>query len=93
VFGDRRVSWGEFDHRVNRVANALLESGLDNGDRVALLGLNCIETLEIMEWTNERVGKHQKVRRLEFHNDEFTRNPLGKLMKRKLREPYWRGHE
>lgn len=43
----------------------------------------------LMEWTNERVGKHQRLKRLEFQTKEFPRNALGKLLKRKLREPYW----
>lgn len=48
VCGDRRVTWAEFDRRVNKVANALLAAGLQKGDRVSLLALNSIQTLEIM---------------------------------------------
>lgn len=48
VFGERRVSWAEFDRRVNRVARALIEAGLRPGDRVSLLALNSIETVEMM---------------------------------------------
>ncbi|SHJ33231.1 Acyl-CoA synthetase (AMP-forming)/AMP-acid ligase II [Desulfatibacillum alkenivorans DSM 16219] len=46
--GDRQVTWGEFDARVNQVANALIKAGLKKGDKAALLSLNCIEALEIM---------------------------------------------
>ena len=40
-------SWLEVDQRVNRLANALLASGLGSGDRVAVLAGNCPEYLEI----------------------------------------------
>ena len=33
----RSVTWGEFDKRVNRVANALLAMGLQKRDKVAVL--------------------------------------------------------
>lgn len=48
IHKDQRMSWLEFDRRVSRVANALLEAGLHKGDKVGLLGLNCIETLEML---------------------------------------------
>ncbi len=48
VCGESRVSWGEFDKRVSKVANTLLESGLKKGDKVALLALSSIEALEII---------------------------------------------
>ncbi len=51
VCGDRRVTWAEFDCRVSKVANALIAAGLQKGDKVSLLGLNSIETLEIMYGT------------------------------------------
>ncbi len=40
VFGDRSWTFAELDAAVNRVANALLGSGLENGDRVAAYGRN-----------------------------------------------------
>ena len=44
----RRVSYGELDERVRRLANALsVELGLDKGERVAVLSKNCIEYMEI----------------------------------------------
>jgi long-chain acyl-CoA synthetase len=51
VFGDRRVTWAEFDKRVSKVANALVAAGLQKGNKVSLLGLNSIRTLEIMYGT------------------------------------------
>jgi acyl-CoA synthetase (AMP-forming)/AMP-acid ligase II len=37
----RSVTWGEFDRRVNRVANALLAMGLQKRDKVAVLASTC----------------------------------------------------
>ncbi len=42
-----RYSWKELDARVDRVANALLATGLGKGDRVALLLSNCPEYMEL----------------------------------------------
>lgn len=59
---------------------------------MALVRLNQDATVNeeaLMDWTNSRVAKHQKVRRLEFRTEEFPRNALGKLLKRELRAPYW----
>jgi long-chain acyl-CoA synthetase len=43
----RRVSFGELDSRVRRLANALAARGLAKGDRVAVLAKNAIEYFEI----------------------------------------------
>ena len=49
VDGTRRVSWAEFADRTTRLANALLgELGVRPGDRVAFLGENCLEGLELL---------------------------------------------
>ncbi|MEO1081691.1 MAG: long-chain-fatty-acid--CoA ligase [Pseudomonadota bacterium] len=45
----RRISYGELDERVRRLANGLRGTmGLEKGDRVAILSRNCIEYLELM---------------------------------------------
>jgi acyl-CoA synthetase (AMP-forming)/AMP-acid ligase II len=43
----RRVSFGELDARVRKLANALAARGLAKGDRVAVLAKNSIEYFEI----------------------------------------------
>ena len=48
VCGDRKVNWAEFDARASKVHDALLKAGLKKGDKVGLLALNSIETLEVM---------------------------------------------
>jgi acyl-CoA synthetase (AMP-forming)/AMP-acid ligase II len=39
----RSLSYGEAGREANRLANALVASGLDRGDRIAVLAKNCIE--------------------------------------------------
>jgi acyl-CoA synthetase (AMP-forming)/AMP-acid ligase II len=41
----------------------------------------------IREWANARLGKHQRISRLEIVT-ELPRNALGKVLKRVLREQY-----
>jgi acyl-CoA synthetase (AMP-forming)/AMP-acid ligase II len=47
VCGDCRLTFAEFNQRVNRLANALLDTGLHYGDKVATILDNSIEVLEI----------------------------------------------
>jgi len=46
VFRGRRMTWGELDERVNRLANGLAGLGVSKGDRVGFVFPNCIEYLE-----------------------------------------------
>jgi len=48
VIDGKRVSWGDFEAGVARVANALIDAGLEKGDRVSLLSKNCQQGLEII---------------------------------------------
>jgi long-chain acyl-CoA synthetase len=43
---------------------------------------------ELRVWGNERLGKSQRVSRVEFRTS-FPRNALEKVVKRGLRDPYW----
>ena len=47
-YKDKRFSYREFNERINRLAHALLESGVEKGDKVAFMLLNCNELFEIM---------------------------------------------
>jgi acyl-CoA synthetase (AMP-forming)/AMP-acid ligase II len=48
VQGDRRVTWSEFDRRANGIAQALLDAGVAEQDKVAQYLYNCPEYLESM---------------------------------------------
>lgn len=43
----REITWSIFDEKANRVANMLIERGVEKGDRVAILMFNCLEWLPI----------------------------------------------
>ena len=42
----KEVTWKEFDERANRIANALVDRGVDKGDKVIHLMMNSINWLE-----------------------------------------------
>jgi acyl-CoA synthetase (AMP-forming)/AMP-acid ligase II len=48
-----------------------------------------VDEQTLKTWVNERVGRTQRLAAVEFR-DELPRSALGKLLKRDLREPYWR---
>ncbi|MEE3333807.1 MAG: class I adenylate-forming enzyme family protein [Ruminococcus sp.] len=43
----KQLTWGEFDVRANRFANLLLTRGIQKGDKVAILLMNCLDWLPI----------------------------------------------
>ncbi len=43
----REITWGVFEEKANRLANALLSRGIRKGDKVAILMMNCLEWLPI----------------------------------------------
>ena len=51
-----------------------------------------IEPAELMTWTNERLGKTQRIVGVEFR-DALPRSSIGKVLKRELRAPYWAGRD
>ncbi|MBM7365337.1 class I adenylate-forming enzyme family protein [Gordonia hydrophobica] len=48
ICGDRELTYGMLGERASRFANALAERGVAQGDRVALLGDNSLESLELL---------------------------------------------
>lgn len=43
----REITWNVFDEKANRLANLLLSRGIKQGDKVAILLMNCLEWLPI----------------------------------------------
>ena len=43
----RQITWSVFDEKANRVANMLLERGIQRGQKCAVLLMNCLEWLPI----------------------------------------------
>jgi acyl-CoA synthetase (AMP-forming)/AMP-acid ligase II len=55
VFEDQRLTFAQFNRRVNRLANALLDLGLQKGDKVAMILPNCLEMLDLY-WAVSKIG-------------------------------------
>lgn len=55
VFQEKRLSFLEFNKRVNRCANALQGLGIEKGHKVATILPNCLELLEIY-WAVAKIG-------------------------------------
>jgi long-chain acyl-CoA synthetase len=47
---------------------------------------------ELLSWAKERVAGFKRPRSVDFA-EELPRNPTGKLLKRVLRDPYWKDSE
>ena len=47
VCGEQRLTWGQLDARTNRVANMILEMGVDKGDNIAILSANSVAYAEL----------------------------------------------
>ena len=48
VFGENRVSWGEMNRGINRVANRLIACGVARGEKVAVLMRTSLEHFYLM---------------------------------------------
>lgn len=48
ICGTTQRTWAEFDANINRVAHALIDSGLKTGDKVAIVMQNSVEMLEVL---------------------------------------------
>jgi len=55
VFNHHRLTFKEFNGRVNRFANAMLNLGVAKGDKIATILPNCLELLEIY-WAVAKIG-------------------------------------
>src|SRR5216684_1902335 len=55
VFEEHRLTYRQFDRRVNRAANAFRELGVNKGDKVATLLTNSLELLEVY-WAAAKIG-------------------------------------
>lgn len=55
VFGEQRLSFSDFNRRVNRLANALVKQGIKQGDKIACVTQNCLEMLDLY-WATAKIG-------------------------------------
>ena len=78
VFGIPDDDWGEQIKAVIELA-----PGVEPSDALAE---------EILEYLRPRLAKYKWPKTIDF-SDALPREPTGKLLKRKLRDPYWEGRE
>jgi long-chain acyl-CoA synthetase len=78
VFGIPHQDWGE---EVKAVVQ--LVDDVATGDAL---------TEEILGFCSDKLAKYKTPRSIDYI-EEMPRDPNGKLYKRKLRDPYWEGHE
>src|SRR5262249_34947826 len=55
VFGERRISWGEMNRGINRVANRFIAAGIERGDKVATLMRTSLEHFYLL-WGAMKAG-------------------------------------
>ena len=55
IVGEHRLTYAEYNQRVNRVANTLTALGIQKGDKVATLLPNCLELMEVY-WAAAKIG-------------------------------------
>jgi long-chain acyl-CoA synthetase len=55
VFEENRLTYKEYNQNVNRLANALLDMGIQKGDKISTLLPNCMEILEVY-WAAAIIG-------------------------------------
>lgn len=55
IVGDTRLSYRQFNARVNQAAHALLRLGLNKGNKIATILPNCLELLDIY-WAAAKTG-------------------------------------
>jgi len=48
---------------------------------------------ELIELCAERLGSYKKPATVELTTDPLPKSPVGKLARKELREPHWRGHD
>ena len=78
VFGVPNADWGEEIKAVIQPAE-----GIEGDDALRD---------DIIAFLKDKIGKMKQPRTIDFTHD-MPRDDSGKLYKRKLRDPYWEGHD
>ena len=55
IFQNQRITYSQYNESINRLANAMLQMGVQKGTKVATILPNCIELLEIY-WAAAKIG-------------------------------------
>lgn len=71
VYGKTRLTYRQFNARVNRLAHALLDIGIGKGSKVAILSFNCNQFLEAY-YAIAKIGAVAVPLNFRLHHDELT---------------------
>jgi fatty-acyl-CoA synthase len=71
IFGDTRLTYWEFNGRINRLAHAFQDMQVGKGDKVALLMLNCNQYLECY-FALAKIGAVAVPLNFRLHPEEIT---------------------
>jgi acyl-CoA synthetase (AMP-forming)/AMP-acid ligase II len=55
--------------------------------------LDSVTQEEIIRLCTDRLGSYKKPSAVEFRTEPLPKSPVGKLQRKVLREPYWRGYD
>jgi acyl-CoA synthetase (AMP-forming)/AMP-acid ligase II len=48
---------------------------------------------ELVDWCRQRIGSVKKPTRVEFSVEPLPKSPVGKMLRRVVREPHWAGRD
>ncbi|MCK4964060.1 MAG: AMP-binding protein, partial [Dehalococcoidia bacterium] len=71
VYGDIRLTYRQFNERINQLAHALLDSGIKNGSKVAILSFNCNPFMEAY-FALAKIGGVAVPLNFRLHPEELT---------------------
>ena len=71
VFGETRLTWKEFNARMNRLAHAFSDMGVGRGDKVAFFMFNCNQYLECY-YALGKIGAIAVPLNFRLHAEEIT---------------------
>jgi fatty-acyl-CoA synthase len=71
IYGKTRLTYRQFNSRINRLANALINIGINKGAKVAILSYNCNQFLEAY-YALGKIGGVAVPLNFRFHAEELT---------------------
>jgi len=71
VYGNTRLTYKQFNTRINRLAHALLDIGIKKGSKAAILSFNCNQFLEAY-YALGKIGGVAVPLNFRLHSEELT---------------------
>lgn len=71
VYGETRLTYKQLNARINKLAHALLDLGIDRGDKVAILSFNCNQFMETY-FALGKIGGVAVPLNFRLHQEEMT---------------------